>query len=66
MAIIWIMLHTEANFSEMIDYASNRNKFNIMNMELNFTDSTFWVVLLEDWLLLWSPKERTKPLFNAT
>ncbi|CAN0530415.1 unnamed protein product, partial [Scytosiphon promiscuus] len=46
LAIIWIMLHTEANFSEMIDYASNKNKFNIMNMELNFTDSTFWVVFI--------------------
>ena len=46
LAIIWIMLHTEANFSEMIDYASNRNKFNIMNMELNLTDSTFWVVFI--------------------
>ncbi|MEQ9580701.1 MAG: sodium/solute symporter [Arenibacter sp.] len=46
LAIIWIMLHTEANFSEMIDYATDRDKFNIMNMELNFTDSTFWVVFI--------------------
>lgn len=46
LAIIWIMLHTEANFGEMIDYASESNKFNIMNMELNFTDSTFWVVFI--------------------
>tara|TARA_R110000868_G_scaffold366839_1_gene629763 strand:+ start:1465 stop:4080 length:2616 start_codon:yes stop_codon:yes gene_type:complete len=46
LAVIWIMLHTEANFSEMMDYASDSNKFNIMNMELNFTDSTFWVVFI--------------------
>jgi SSS family transporter len=46
LAIIWIILHTETNFIEMIDYASDRNKFNVMNMELNFTDSTFWVVFI--------------------
>jgi SSS family transporter len=46
LAVIWIMIHTEANFSEMMDYASDRNKFNLMNMELNFTDSTFWVVFI--------------------
>lgn len=46
LAVIWIMLHTEANLGEMIDYASDKNKFNIMNMELNFTDSTFWVVFI--------------------
>src|SRR5690606_10849739 len=46
LAVIWIMMHTEANFSEMMDYASYRNKFNLMNMELNFTDSTFWVVFI--------------------
>ncbi|MEZ4970738.1 MAG: sodium/solute symporter [Flavobacteriaceae bacterium] len=46
LAIIWIMLHTETNFGEMLDYASDRNKFNLMNMEFNFTDSTFWVVFI--------------------
>jgi cyclically-permuted mutarotase family protein len=46
LAVIWIMLHTEANLGEMIDYASDSNKFNIMNMKLNFTDSTFWVVFI--------------------
>ncbi|MCM4162478.1 sodium transporter [Arenibacter sp. A80] len=46
LAVIWIMMHTEANFGEMIDYASDRNKFNLMNMEFNFTDSTFWVVFI--------------------
>ena len=46
LAVIWIMMHTEANFGEMMDYASDRNKFNLMNMELNFTDSTFWVVFI--------------------
>lgn len=45
-AIIWIMVHTDASFGEMIVYASEREKFNILNFDLNFTDSTFWVVLI--------------------
>src|SRR5690606_8875714 len=45
-AIIWILLHTDASLGEMIVYASEREKFNILNFELNFTDSTFWVVLI--------------------
>ena len=46
LAVIWILIHTETPFSEMLSYASERDKFNIMNMELNFTESTFWVVFL--------------------
>jgi SSS family transporter len=46
LAVAWIMLHTETTFGDMITYASDRDKFNIANMELNFTDSTFWVVLI--------------------
>ncbi|WP_299396671.1 sodium/solute symporter [uncultured Gelidibacter sp.] len=46
LAVVWIMLHTETSFGEMITYASDRDKFNIMNMELNFTESTFWVVFI--------------------
>ena len=46
LAIIWIMLHTDASFGEMLAYASDREKFNILNFDLNFTDSTFWVVLI--------------------
>ncbi|WOD42818.1 sodium:solute symporter family transporter [Hwangdonia lutea] len=46
LAVVWIMLHTEASFGEMITYASERDKFNITNMELNFTESTFWVVFI--------------------
>ncbi len=46
LAVVWIMLHTETSFGEMITYASERDKFNIANMELNFTDSTFWVVFI--------------------
>ncbi|HUH47927.1 MAG TPA: hypothetical protein VLZ54_12285, partial [Arenibacter sp.] len=45
-AIVWIMAHTDASFGEMITYASEREKFNILNFDLNFTDSTFWVVLI--------------------
>lgn len=45
-AIIWILMHTDASFGEMITYASDREKFNILNFDLNFTDSTFWVVLI--------------------
>ena len=46
LAIGWIMLHTETSFLDMISYASERDKFNITNMELNFTESTFWVVFI--------------------
>ncbi|WP_298288662.1 sodium/solute symporter [uncultured Lutibacter sp.] len=46
LAVVWIMMHTETSFVEMVSYASERDKFNITNMELNFTKSTFWVVLL--------------------
>ena len=46
LAVIWIMLHTESSFGEMIAYASENDKFNIINMDFNFTDTTFWVVLI--------------------
>tara|TARA_R110002012_G_scaffold318604_1_gene537323 strand:- start:1859 stop:4477 length:2619 start_codon:yes stop_codon:yes gene_type:complete len=46
LAVVWIMLHTETSFGEMISYASDRDKFNIANLDLNFTDSTFWVVFI--------------------
>src|SRR5690606_30633777 len=46
LAVIWIMAHTDADFGEMVSYASERHKFNIANMELNFTESTFWVVFI--------------------
>ena len=45
-AIIWILLHKDASLVEIIVYASEREKVNILNFELNFTDSTFWVVLI--------------------
>jgi SSS family transporter len=46
LAVTWIMLHTETSFGDMITYASEKDKFNIANMELNFTESTFWVVFI--------------------
>ncbi|WP_091864988.1 sodium:solute symporter family transporter [Pricia antarctica] len=46
LAVVWIMVHTETSFGEMISYASERDKFNIANMEFDFTESTFWVVFI--------------------
>lgn len=46
LAVVWIMLHTETSFGDMITYASERDKFNIANMDFNFTESTFWVVFI--------------------
>jgi len=44
--IIWILMHTDSSISEIITYASEKEKFNIMNFDFNFTESTFWVVFL--------------------
>jgi solute:Na+ symporter, SSS family len=46
LAVVWIMLHTETSFGDMITYASERDKFNIANMDFDFTESTFWVVFI--------------------
>ena len=46
LAVVWIILHTETSFGDMITYASDRDKFNIANLEFNFTASTFWVVFI--------------------
>lgn len=46
LAIVWILIHTETSMGDMITYASERNKFNITNMEFSFTESTFWVVFI--------------------
>ncbi|RTE55206.1 sodium transporter [Arenibacter aquaticus] len=46
LAVFWILFHTESSFGEMITHASDMNKFNIMNTDFNFTDSTFWVVFI--------------------
>ncbi|SHJ07437.1 cyclically-permuted mutarotase family protein [Arenibacter nanhaiticus] len=45
-AIVWVLLHTEMPFNDMITYVSDQEKFNIVNFDLNFTDSTFWVVFI--------------------
>src|SRR5690606_35856922 len=45
-AVVWILAHTESSFGEMIAYASEHDKFNLANMDLNFTESTFWVVFI--------------------
>lgn len=46
LAVVWIMLYTETSFGDMITYASERDKFNIANMDFDFTESTFWVVFI--------------------
>ena len=46
LAVVWIMMHTETSFGDMITYASERDKFNIANFDFNFTQSTFWVVFI--------------------
>jgi len=46
LAVVWILMHTETSFGEMITYASERDKFNIANMDFDFTESTFWVVFI--------------------
>lgn len=46
LAVVWIMLHTETSFGDMITYAQERDKFNIANMDFDFTESTFWVVFI--------------------
>ncbi|MFL0104212.1 sodium:solute symporter family transporter [Tenacibaculum maritimum] len=46
LAVVWILLHTEASFNDMIRYASEKNKFNVINTNFDFTEATFWVVLI--------------------
>lgn len=45
-AVVWILQHTDMPFSEMISYAERKRKFNLANMNLTFTDTTFWVVFI--------------------
>ncbi len=46
LAVVWIMLHTDSSFGDMISYASEKHKFNVANMDFDFTKSTFWVVTI--------------------
>jgi len=46
LAVVWIVTHTEMPFNEMVTFASENNKFNMDNFDFNFTDTTFWVVLI--------------------
>ncbi|WP_461533703.1 sodium:solute symporter family transporter [Sinomicrobium sp.] len=46
LAVVWILLHTETPFGEMISYASEQGKFNIADLDFDFTESTFWVVFI--------------------
>lgn len=46
LAVFWIFNQTNASLGEMIAYASSKEKFNIINMDFNFTEATFWVVFV--------------------
>lgn len=46
LVVIWFLTHTEMPFSEMITYAQDKQKFNLVDLSFNFTDSTFWVVFI--------------------
>lgn len=46
LAVIWILSHTEMPFGDMITYADAKEKFNVIDLSFNFTDSTFWVVFI--------------------
>lgn len=46
LAVVWILMHIEMPFSEMITYAQEKQKFNVVEFSFNFTDSTFWVVFI--------------------
>lgn len=46
LAVFWIIGHTESSFGEILSFANENNKFNIANMNFDFTDSTFWVVII--------------------
>ncbi|MBL7473263.1 sodium:solute symporter family transporter [Robertkochia sediminum] len=46
LAIVGILMYTESSFTEMVHYAASKDKFNLMNLDFNFNDSTFWVVLI--------------------
>ena len=46
LAVFWILGHTDNSFGEILSFAQERNKFNIANMDFDFTDSTFWVVII--------------------
>lgn len=46
LAVVWILLHAETSFGDMITYAQERDKFNIANLDFDFTESTFWVVFI--------------------
>ncbi|MEZ4771974.1 MAG: sodium/solute symporter [Bacteroidia bacterium] len=46
LAFGWIVAHAQSSFGDMITYAVAHDKFNITNMEFDFTESTFWVVCI--------------------
>tara|TARA_B100001750_G_scaffold43767_1_gene32040 strand:+ start:86311 stop:88917 length:2607 start_codon:yes stop_codon:yes gene_type:complete len=46
LAVVWILVHTQTSFGEMVTYAYDNDKFNIANMDLDFTEATFWTVVI--------------------
>ncbi len=45
-ALAWILLHTEMPMADMVDYAREMHKFNVLNLEFNLSDTSFWVVFV--------------------
>ncbi|SDM70125.1 sodium:solute symporter family transporter [Kriegella aquimaris] len=46
LAIFYLLAQLDMDMGEVYDFAYNHNKFNIMNFDFKFTESTFWVVFL--------------------
>src|SRR5690606_20391291 len=46
LAVVWILTHTEMSLGEMVWYASDKQKFNVIDLDFNFTEATFWVVFI--------------------
>lgn len=45
-ALFWLVSHIEMNGSQMLEYAKNHQKFNWINLDLSFTETSFWVVIV--------------------
>lgn len=46
LAIFWLLSQSEIGLMEAYYFAVDHNKIDLANMELNFSESTFWVVFL--------------------
>lgn len=46
LAIFWLLSQSEIGLMEAYYFAVDHNKIDLVNMDLNFSESTFWVVFL--------------------